>query len=588
MKRKSVLHAIYKNNMILLAIYIALSVLSGVLLSVSTNVRTELINFLANNSRQEISISLIKNVCSIFLYSYLIPFGLIFIGSNIQKRISLYVDYIVNRKKVFIPYHYFERQEINDQINLLDDVSVQIWNLVSGCIKLVGHMIESIFMFAIIAQLGAINSLIIISFFIPVAFYSVRSGRIYYDTWSKTAKLRRHSDYIRDILLDKTYAQERILFHYSPYFQKIWKKEYSQIRSTSMKEELKGAKGIQICGAAFCIYIGILLFILVTELRNGSISVGFAVSIISILPVFLNNLMTGAAQEINGIVKAKKSVRTLDSFLEMEEVSYDKKAVITDFKVIELKNVWFRYPNSEKWVIKNVSMKIEKNRHYSIVGENGAGKTTFVNLLMGLYKPERGEILVDGKNLNDFSEAEIRGIFSALTQEPQRYETVLSENIGIGDIDRVDDYHAIAEVAKSIHIDEFIDSLPDQYDTVLGTVFSGGINLSGGEWKKISLSRLLISKALIKILDEPTASMDPKFEKWISEYFDKIMKDQTCLVVSHRLAFSKNVDQILVFDNGEICEAGSHEKLMEQRGLYHRMYTAQQAMYEDCAMGSAT
>lgn len=222
------------------------------------------------------------------------------------------------------------------------------------------------------------------------------------------------------------------------------------------------------------------------------------------------------------------------------------------------------------------------------MGENGAGKTTFVNLLMGLYKPERGEILIDGKNLNDFSEAEIRGIFSALTQEPQRYETVLSENIGIGDIDRVNDYHAIAEVAKSIHIDEFINSLPNQYDTVMGTMFSGGINLSGGEWKKLSLSRLLMSKTLVKILDEPTASMDPKFEKWISEYFDKIMKNQTCFVVSHRLAFSKNVDQILVFDNGEICEMGSHEKLMEQRGIYYKMYTTQQSMYEDDVLSSAT
>lgn len=588
MKKKSMLSTIFKNNIILLAMYIVLSVLSGIVLSVSTNVRTEFIDSLVNNDSQNIPVSLIKNVCTIFLYSYLIPFGLIFLGRNIQKRISLYADHIINRKKVFIPYHYFEKQEINDQINLLNDASVQVWNFIRGCINLAGYVIESIFMFAIIAQLGIINSLIIILFFIPVVFYSVKSGMIYYDTWSRTAKLRRHSDYIRDILLDKTYAQERILFHYSPYFQKIWKKEYSEIRSTSIKEELKGAKRIQICGAAFCIYIGILLYILVGELRNGGISVGFAVSIISILPVFLNNVMARASQEINGIVRAKKSISTLDSFLKIEEVNYDKKVTVTDFKVIELKNVWFRYPNSEKWVIKDISMKIEKNKHYSIVGENGAGKTTFVNLLMGLYKPERGEILIDGKNLNDFSEAEIRGIFSALTQEPQRYETVLSENIGIGDIDRVNDYHAIAEVAKSIHIDEFINSLPNQYDTVMGTMFSGGINLSGGEWKKLSLSRLLMSKTLVKILDEPTASMDPKFEKWISEYFDKIMKNQTCFVVSHRLAFSKNVDQILVFDNGEICEMGSHEKLMEQRGIYYKMYTTQQSMYEDDVLSSAT
>lgn len=587
MRRKSILTAVCGQNWVLLMLYAAFSILSGAVLSVSTNVRANFINFLTDNNREMIRISLTQTLFTIFLYYYLIPFVLSFVGAKAQKRIALSVDRAVQQKKAAVPYRYLEGQEVNDKIKRLEDVSEQVWNLIKGSVNLFGCAVESLCLFAIITKLGAINSILIILLFLPLLYYSVRSGRMYYDTWSRTAKLRRHNEYIRDILLDKKYAQDRILFQYFPYFQKIWKEEYKTIRSVSIKEELRGAKKIQICGTAFCVYIAVLLYILAVELGNGRISLGFAVSIISILPVFLHNLIVRASHEINDMVKAKESVNELEDFLKLEELEVRRGTTIGDFKRIEIKNVWFRYPNSEEWALKDLNMTIEKNKHYSIVGRNGAGKSTLLHLLLGLYQPERGEILIDGKNLKEFSETEIRGFFSAMTQEPQRYETVISENIGIGDLDRIHDEEAIASAAKSINIDDFINGLPGKYHTALGTMFSGGVELSGGEWKKLCLSRMILSKALVKILDEPTAAMDPKFEKWISDYFDQIMKDQTCILVSHRMASSKNVDQILVFDRGEIRERGSHEQLMKQKGMYYEMYTTQEAMYEDAPAGSA-
>lgn len=320
MRRKSILTAVCGQNWVLLMLYAAFSILSGVVLSVSTNVRANFINFLTDNNREMIRISLTQTLFTIFLYYYLIPFVLSFVGANAQKRIALSVDRAVQQKKAAVPYRYLEGQEINDKIKRLKDVSEQVWNLIKGSVNLFGCAVESLCLFAIITKLGAINSILIILLFLPLLYYSVRSGRMYYDTWSRTAKLRRHNEYIRDILLDKKYAQDRILFQYFPYFQKIWKEEYKKIRSVSIKEELRGAKKIQICGTAFCVYIAVLLYILAVELGNGRISLGFAVSIISILPVFLHNLIVRASHEINDMVKAKKSVNELEDFLRLEEL----------------------------------------------------------------------------------------------------------------------------------------------------------------------------------------------------------------------------------------------------------------------------
>lgn len=248
---------------------------------------------------------------------------------------------------------------------------------------------------------------------------------------------------------------------------------------------------------------------------------------------------------------------------------------------IEFCNVDFKYPNSDKEVLHGLNVKIKQGEKIAIVGENGSGKTTFINLLCGMYEPDNGDVKYNGIDIRKHL-ASVRRSISVVFQDFARYEATIRENISVSDKARLADDQAIYDLTRLTGAFDFIDSQPDKLDEIVGTFSRKGNNLSGGQWQKIAISRALYrDNARVLVLDEPTAALDPMAEASLYREFAALTGDKTTILVSHRLGITSVVDRILVFDNGKIVEDGSHKELMNNNGLYARMYKAQAQWYMD-------
>lgn len=246
---------------------------------------------------------------------------------------------------------------------------------------------------------------------------------------------------------------------------------------------------------------------------------------------------------------------------------------------IQFEHVSFAYPGTEREVLKDINLTIRQGEKIAIVGENGSGKSTFVSLLEGLYEPAKGRILVNGTDIKD-NLCLLRKYLSCTSQEFLHFEGTIADNVAIGDTEKSHSEQEILDALRKIGMDEEILALPEGLDTILGNSLPGAVDLSGGQWQKLAIARNLIKDdALMMILDEPTAALDPLAESRLYEKFQEMTKDKTAILISHRLGATRLADRILVFDNGQIKEDGTHEELLAAGRLYSEMYYAQAQWY---------
>ncbi|MEP6920357.1 MAG: ABC transporter ATP-binding protein [bacterium] len=269
-------------------------------------------------------------------------------------------------------------------------------------------------------------------------------------------------------------------------------------------------------------------------------------------------------------------------------------------------NVGFQYPDDELWALRNVNLTLRPGERLALVGGNGAGKTTLVKLLARLYDPSEGRILLDGRDLREYDLASLRRNVGVIFQDFYHYDLRFDENIGVGEIEAVREYldHAagsngritvgtavsvatngdgtpssIVSAAEKSLAASLLSRMPDRYGQVLGRRFEGGVDLSGGEWQKVALARAYMRDAQTLILDEPTASLDARSEYEVFRRFAGLMAGRMAVIISHRFSTVRMADRIVVLDEGCVVEEGSHEELVERKGLYSELFALQAEGY---------
>ena len=245
----------------------------------------------------------------------------------------------------------------------------------------------------------------------------------------------------------------------------------------------------------------------------------------------------------------------------------------------EFQDVGFRYPGSDRWAVRHLTFRLEPGERVALVGENGAGKTTLVKLLTRLYDPDEGRILLDGVDLRDYDLDSLRKSIGVIFQDFVRYDFVLRENIGVSQVEALDDDVRVREAARRSLADSVATRLEKGYDHMLGRRFEGGVELSGGEWQKVALARAYMRDAQVLILDEPTAALDARAEYEVFLRFAELTRGRTAVLISHRFSTVRMADRILVLQGGELIDHGTHEELLARGGLYAELFSLQAAGY---------
>jgi ATP-binding cassette subfamily B protein len=242
---------------------------------------------------------------------------------------------------------------------------------------------------------------------------------------------------------------------------------------------------------------------------------------------------------------------------------------------IRFRQVTFRYPHSERLTLSNFDLTIPAGRTVAIVGANGGGKSTLIKLICRLYDPQEGKIELDGVDLRNVPLQEVRSTIAVLFQDPVRYNATVAENIRLGNLAAEPDRSEIERAGQGAGARDVVERLPGGYDTLLGKWFVDGTELSGGEWKRISLARTFLRKASILLLDEPTSGMDSWAEAEWMDQLSQQTRGQTVVIITHRFTTAMGADIIHVLKNGQIVETGSHEDLLEKDGEYARSWKRQ-------------
>jgi ATP-binding cassette subfamily B protein len=297
----------------------------------------------------------------------------------------------------------------------------------------------------------------------------------------------------------------------------------------------------------------------------------------------LRNLLEGLLSGFSTVAGQALYLDDLFSFFDVEPEIRSPEHPLPFPKPIRhgfvFEDVGFIYPGAERWAVRNLSFTLKAGEVLALVGENGAGKTTLVKLLARLYDPDEGRILLDGRDLRDYDVESLRSNIGVIFQDFVRYHLSAADNIAVGRIEARGDRARIVEAAHRSLADEVVAKLPEGYDQVIGKLFRGGVDLSGGEWQKIAIARAYMRDAQVLILDEPTAALDARSEFEVFQRFKELSRDKTAVLISHRFSSVRMADRIVVLAEGSVEAIGTHDELLRQNGRYAELFELQAAGY---------
>lgn len=524
-----------------------------------------------------------------------------FVSSVITKFFIAYLNGAIDPLMIFVRFKFmddlqkkamtmdFKYTESPKTLNDYNSAFLSVSNNSDG-IEGVFHKLFEIFG-SIISLIGytcivaTLNPFILIYLLFSVIFiYSLTLKAKKYEHATKDVRSdnNRRLNYIYSAMSDFSYGKDIRIYSLSNLLSKKYEIFSNKIVNLQRKINLKYFN-VSLLDAILTIFSDAIVYgYLIYEVINKRISIGDFTMYFATVASFAN-LMKSIMNSIAHIRAQNLYINDFRDFLEIKDETSSKNPIPipsdTTFE-IEFKNVSFKYPNSDKYIYKNLNLKINKGQRLAIVGVNGAGKTTFVKLLTRLYDPTEGEILLNGININSFDRKEYYKLFSVVFQDIKLFAFTVAENIAVSttNIDR----NKVSESINKAGMSEKINSLKKGIDTsVLKILDSSGVEFSGGQNQRLALARALYKDGSIVVMDEPTAALDPIAEQNIYNSFDDLCQGKTSLYISHRLASTRFCDAIAFFEDGMIQEYGTHEELLKLNGKYADMFNIQAQYYEN-------
>ncbi|PEN14002.1 multidrug ABC transporter ATP-binding protein [Longibacter salinarum] len=424
---------------------------------------------------------------------------------------------------------------------------------------------------------------------LPALWVVVRHKRIYHQWWSDTTEDRRWAQYFDRLLTYPQPAPEVRQFELAPAIRRAYISLRKMLRESKIR--LIGRQNLASFGAAtlgLFVTGGVMVWMGARAL-SGTATLGD-------LALFYRafsegrGLLRSMLGGLGNLYADTLFIHHLFTFLELEPTVTEPEEPVTipsraaaangrpmSSPGITFENVTFRYPASEENALDGFDLRIEAGQTVAIVGPNGAGKSTLTKLLCRFYDPQEGSVRVDGVDLRDMSLESLRRMITVMFQHPIHFIATGVDNIRMGDVRQEPDRQDLEAAARAGGAHDILKRLPEGYQTLLGKQFRGGVELSGGQWQRVTLARAFFRQAPIVVLDEPTSFMDSWAEtKWLNR-FCTLVQDRTAIIVTHRFTTAMKADVIHVVDNGRVIESGSHEELLEQDGIYAESWRAQTA-----------
>lgn len=502
--------------------------------------------------------------------------------NKIEQKLSLKLHEELFEKLVKLPLLLFEDDIFYKNIDMARQaISRNSINIIKYLLEIIKNMLVLIGIITILVTIHWALPIILFIASVPGIIAILVGKRIRFKMNYYNTENRLELNYLSSLFFSKSVTREIRIFDSSNFFVKKWKNIFSIVSKENTNlikvEEFAKTLGVlilQVCNLFASIY-------LVSLISDNRITVGVYVSMITATST-VQGTLASIWSNVAELFEAKLYSSKLFEILNLDNcMDSNEQQSINDFKIIEVRNLSFKYPKSEKEILKNINLDIEKGASIAIVGENGSGKSTLVNLLLGIYNEYDGEILVDKINLKYINMESYYSLISAVFQNFTCLHQSLKTNILFGLDNESSTDIEINEVLKKLGIDNRCKEFKNGLDTMLNKQFKDGEDLSGGEWQKIAIGRVMLRNPKLIILDEPTSALDPISELEIFRLFESVSKNKTTITISHRLGITRFVDKIIVMNKGEIIEIGSHNELIRAKGHYFNMYKSQAKWYDD-------
>ncbi|WP_170287095.1 ABC transporter ATP-binding protein [Paenibacillus faecis] len=505
----------------------------------------------------------------------------------IKQKAQFRLDREIAEKCSRLDYIYFEQSEYYDRLQrVTQGLAYRGLSVLDHFFLVLQSLITLTSLLVVLAGFHGMLSAGVLCLIIPSFLINMKLGQKRYKQMIAQTPSSRKVHYFMGLMTGRESAKEMKLFKLYPYIIDQWGKLYWK----NAREKAALEKSGQWLGgfSEFFSYAFTALSTVIVLLMSdtGGLTIGVFVAMIQTVTTAKDSVMLIAAN-LSGIYENALFTSELIQFMhlsekkpkdrtDLPELSTEPREAVQKGLVVE--GLSFTYPNQRTPALADVGFHVKPGQRVAIVGHNGAGKSTLAKCLLGLYNPQYGRVLWNGKEIS--MDEEYKPL-SAVFQDFMQYQLTLKENIGFGRISALEDQGRLEMAAVKTGVDSISRSLPYGYDTLLGYEYEGGKELSQGQWQKVALSRSFFNTdAELVIYDEPTSALDPIAEAALFERFSELVEGKTSIMISHRLGSCRHADLILVLKDGRLVEQGTHVQLLQRQGEYARMYEAQSQWYD--------